>query len=162
MTDRRTSKPTASLWVPVAAIIVVPLVFLGGYTLLVEGSKSEVSGTLRLGDETLAVDRCESGVLGKNAPATRPRWHGVDLFAASDPARRVRLIDDPEKGELVTLRRGDEVPVTVDRTTCARFEIQLKETGAVVFDHHGLEGSVDLACPAITGKLSFASCYDGS
>ena len=108
MTDRRTSKPTASLWVPVAAIIVVPLVFLGGYTLLVEGSKSEVSGTLRLGDETLAVDRCESGVLGKNAPATRPRWHGVDLFAASDPARRVRLIDDPEKGELVTLRRDEE------------------------------------------------------
>lgn len=162
MPDHRRPKSTASLWVPVVAIIVVPLVFLGGYTLLVEGSKSEVSGTLRLGEETLQVDRCESGVLGKDASASRARWRGVDLFAAADPARRVRLIDDAEKGELVTLRRGDAAPVTIDRNTCARFEIQLRETGAVVFDHHGMEGSVDLDCPAIVGKLAFASCYDGS
>lgn len=162
MTDARKPKPSASLWVPVVAIIVVPLVFLAGYTLLAEGSKSEVNGTLRIGQETMQVDRCESGVLSKDAAPTRPRFHGVDLFASSNTARRVRLIDDAEKGKVVTLRRGDDPPVTVDRSSCTRFDVQLQESGAMVFDHHGMEGSVDLDCPAIVGKLAFASCYDGS
>lgn len=156
------SKPASAPWVPVVAIIVVPLAFLGGYMLLTEGSKSEVSGTLRLGEETIPIDRCESGVLGKDAPPTRPRWHGVDLFSASEPGQRVRLIDDPEKGKLLTIRRGDDPPVTVDRATCTRHAIELRETGVMLFDHHGMEGSIDLDCPTIAGKLSFASCHDGT
>jgi hypothetical protein len=147
----------------VAGAFIVPAVFIGGYTLLRQGSKSTVSGTIQLGEEPpTSPNRCESGVLSKDAPPTRAQWHGVDLFDAAHPARRVRVIDDPEKGGIVTLRDGDAAPIVVNRDACKKFAIQIRDTGHMIFDHYGLEGAIDLDCSELVAAVKFESCYDGS
>jgi hypothetical protein len=155
--------PTKKLVTMVAGMILVPVIFLGGYALLQEGSKSTVTGTITLGEgEAMSPDRCESGVLSKDAPATRAQWHGVDLFEAARPTRRVRLIDDPEKGKIVTVRFGEDAPIVIDRASCTQFAFEVRETGQMIFDHYGLEGTIDVVCPGLTVKAKFASCYDGT
>jgi hypothetical protein len=146
----------------VVAMLAVPLLFVGGYSLLKHESKSVVSGSIRLGEDALTPNRCESGVLSEDAPRTRAQWHGVDLFAATEPKRRVRVIDDPEKGKVVTLRHGDDEPVVVRRDGCKTYEVKLEETGSMILDHYGLEGALRLDCAEIVADVKFESCYDGS
>jgi hypothetical protein len=155
--------PPKKLAVMAIGMIIVPTIFVGGYMALKASSKSEVSGSIQLGKEApFAPDRCESGILSEDAPRSRPQFHGVDLFEATHPKRRVRVFDDPEKGEIVTLRTGGAAPVVVDRPACKVFEIQLKESGAMILDHYGLEGTLKLDCAEIEADVQFASCYDGS
>jgi hypothetical protein len=152
------------LAVMAAGMVVAPLLFFGGYMALKAGSKSEVSGSIQLGEEKaqLAPNRCESGTLSEDAPRSRAQFHGVDLFDAAEPERRVRLIEDPEKGKRVIVRNGEAAPVVVNRDGCGKFEIKLEETGAMILDHYGFEGTLELECPEIVADVTFASCYDGS
>ena len=141
---------------------VVPLVLFGGYMALRNSSKSAAAGTIELAEEAIAVDRCGSGLLDEDAPRSAVQFHGVDLFAAAHPNTRVRVLEDPSRGTLVSIRRGDAAPVEVDRAACEIFEVTLHETGAMILDHWGLEGSLRLACPDVSADVTFSSCYDGS
>jgi len=144
-------------------MLIVPVLVIGGYMLLKRGSKSEVSGSIQLGKATpFEPNRCESGVLSEDAPRSRAQFHGVDIFQSEKPKRRVRVFEDPEKGEVVTLRTDGEAPVVVDRKACSKFEVQLKETGSMILDHYGLEGALVLDCAEVVADVKFASCYDGS
>jgi len=118
---------------------------------------------MRVGaDEAITPDRCESGILSEDAPRTRVQFHGVDLFASRSPELRVRALEDEVQGLRVIVRREGSAPVEVDRAACQTFDVQLHETGAMILDHYGLQGSLRLDCPDITADVHFASCYDGT
>ncbi|MCB9677731.1 MAG: hypothetical protein H6737_21675 [Alphaproteobacteria bacterium] len=150
----------AHVMLPVV-MLVVPLLLLGGYVFLSDRAKSEVHGTIRVGDTTFAPDRCASGVLSEDAPRSQPQFHGVDLFARAHPSRRLRVFQDPAQGDVVALRDGDAAPVVVDRAACERFEVRITALDEMLFDHWGLGGSVDLACPEVEAKVAFSRCFGG-
>lgn len=142
------------------AIVAIALTGAGSlFFYLRSASTSDVSGSLTIDEAPFAPRRCRSGKIEEDGPRDRPRFHGVDLLAAGD--RAVRVLEDPAEGTTVLVVDPGEAPRQIDRGACERFEVQVRETGTLIMEVWGMEGSVDLACPDVHGQVRFESCYGG-
>lgn len=124
-------------------------------------SKSEVSGALTIDGEGFSPLHCRSGRLGEHAPRDQLRFQGVDLIGPSQNARSLRVLDDPAEGTSVLVIDPGEPPRPIDRAACDTFEVELGDTGEMIMDVWGMEGSIELDCPDVSGQVSFAQCYGG-
>lgn len=122
-------------------------------------STSMVSGSLTLGAETFTPAHCSSGRVEDDGPRELARFDGVDLLGSG--GRVVRVIDDPASGVGVIVRDEGAAPRPIDRSGCARFDVQLRETGQAIMEVWGMEGSLDLDCPDARGQVRFERCYAG-
>lgn len=124
-------------------------------------STSAVAGTLTIDDVEFAPRHCRSGKLGETPPPNTPRFDGVDLFVSTSAGRVVRIVEDPTAGTSVLVMDPGEAPRPVDRSSCGRFEVDLEDTDALIMEFWGIEGSLDLDCPTVSGQLTFEGCYGG-
>jgi len=124
-------------------------------------STSVVTGTLTVDGTEFAPRHCRSGKLGESPPPDTPRFDGVDLFVTAGSGRSVRIIEDPTAGTMVLVVEPGEAPRPVDRSACDRFEVDVRDSGALIMEFWGMDGSVDLDCPTVSGQMSFENCYGG-
>ncbi len=159
--EDETKIPSRNSWI--GPTIVAVVLILGGmlFFYLRSASKSEVSGSLAVDGASFKPLRCRSGKLGEDAPKDRPEFHGIDLLRASDRGPSVRVLEDPTAGMRVLLMKPGAEHRLVERAACKRFEVKLRKTGSLIMDVWGMEGSVDLDCPDVKGKVTFTSCYGG-
>ncbi len=153
--------PSRNSWI--GPVIVAVVLILGGtlFFYLRSASTSEVSGSLTVDGAPFKPVRCRSGKLGEDGPKDRPKFHGIDLLTSSERGRGVRVLEDPNAGTRVLLMKPRAEHRTLDRAKCKRFEVELRETGSLIMEVWGMEGSVDLDCPTVKGRVVFASCYGG-
>lgn len=147
--------------VAVGLIVVALALAAGGglFLYLRSASTSEVSGSLTIGDATFEPRTCRSGKLGENPPRDRLRFHGVELLSPS--GQSLRVVDDPASGPSVLILDPGAAPRALDRDACARFEVSLRETGELIMEVWGMEGTLDLDCPDARGQVRFLRCYSG-
>ena len=101
-----------------------------------------------------------SGKMGKDGPRDRPEFRGVELLDdATD--RAVRVVEDPVIGTAVLIVEPGSSPQPVERAKCQRFDVTLRETGQLIMDVWGMEGSLDIDCPNMRGSVRFEQCYAG-
>ncbi|MCB9592273.1 MAG: hypothetical protein H6719_06045 [Sandaracinaceae bacterium] len=158
MADTKVEGSKALIGLAVVAVVVG--LGLGLFVYLSSASESEVSGSLTIDGEAFEPAHCRSGELGEDAPRDRPEFHGVDLLTSSS-GRTVRVLEDATEGPRVLVIDPGSAPRPIDRAACERFEVELRETGTLIMDVWGMEGSVDLDCPAVQGNVRFDSCYGG-
>jgi hypothetical protein len=158
--DATTAPPKRSnvrFLIPVAVLGAGAALFFG----LRGAAKSEVVGSISVGGETWQPDRCQSGKLGETPPAGRTRFDGVDLYSAAAPQRRVRVLEDPTEGKVVALRDGGPKPTVLDPSQCSTYSVELTDTGTLIMETWGIEGSIELDCPELQASVQFSSCYNG-
>lgn len=142
------------------AVVAVALSAGGGLFLMLRArATSEVTGELTVDGSRFAPQRCRSGKLGDDPPPNHLRFDGVDLFAPD--GRTVRVIDDPMAGASVLVIDPGAAPRPVDRAACERFDVQLRDTGELIMEVWGMEGSIALACPDVRGEVRFERCFGG-
>jgi hypothetical protein len=141
----------------VAAVVVAGAIAIVLH--LSSASKSEVSGSLTIDEGTFQPTVCRSGKIEEDGPHDRPRFYGVDLLGGG--GRSVRVLEDPTEGQSVVVIDSGQAPRPVDRSQCARFDVQLRETGELIMEVWGIGGSIDLDCPDVSGQVRFESCYSG-
>lgn len=154
-----TQKKGTSPLVGLAVVAVIAGIGVAIAVHLHTASKSRVSGTLTIDGAPFSPTRCRSGKGRDTRSSDRLRFDGVDLLAASGPV--VRLMNDPAQGRVVLIVPAGGDPERVDRAACGRYDLQLRETGEAIFSVWGMEGSVELDCPRVTGSVQFGSCFDG-
>jgi hypothetical protein len=125
---------------------------------VVTSGATAISGELtacggRLGAWTLTPDRCEAGA--------HYGFFGVDLFEAGHPRRRVRLIKDVVNGTTAVVLdpRLGEAGVRLDAGACETFVLTARQTDSRRDGISGVAGEVELACPALRGRVAFEGCY---
>ena len=142
-------------------LAVVGAIAIGIVVHLASESKSEVTGELSVGEDGFTPAHCRSGLLGEQSTHGGLRFRGIDLIAVGT-TRVVRVMQDPAEGyRVLVIDEEGAAPQPVDREACERFEVELGETDELINERWGMEGSVDLACPDVSGQVTFAHCYGG-
>lgn len=148
---------------PLMGLAIVGIVVIAGFAFfmfLKARSTSNVSGALTIGQQALETHRCRSGKMGKDGPRDRPEFRGVELLDdATD--RAVRVVEDPVNGTAVLVVEPGSPPQPVERAKCQRFDVTLRETGELIMEVWGMEGSLDIDCPKMRGSVRFERCYGG-
>lgn len=121
----------------------------------VAGCKSSVTGSFELdsswGGGTFTPDGCQSGEVHG--------FHGVDLYATSDP-RRLRLVQEPTGEARLVLFTSGQKPQALTDADCTDFRIGVRRTGTRINHVESYEGAASFTCPQLKGAVEFKRCAD--
>jgi len=162
MTDLSEPRPRNAIlmWVGILGAALCAMAI--GFYALDRMSTPDIRGELLVrshgGVFTLRPNSCSSLLRGDDSRHTGPGQAGVDLFDAEVPERRVRIIEDPALGMVVTVHSPKGM-TPVPRSACERFDVSLKRTGKQIYGVWGLEGSAAFQCDDLQGEVVFSSCY---
>jgi hypothetical protein len=137
-----------------AFALIIPL-FVGGVLFaFFSMAESELAGELRgsgeLGSFSFAPTDCSSG--------QREGFGGVSLTAEGSETI-VRVVNDPIKGQLLVVARPGTKNHVIDGSACSRFSLRAARTDTNINDIWVVEGGLDIACPELSGQLTFDGCW---
>ena len=131
-----------------------------GFYVLNGTSTPEIAGELLVrtngGVFTLRPNTCHS--FNRDEGASGLTQFGVTLLDDEVPERSVWFVEDPALGTVVTVHTSRGM-TPVMRSECDRLDVTLRETGTMIYDVWGMEGSADLHCKVLQGEVSFKNCY---
>jgi len=144
-TGGKTAMPA---WLPLLLIV-------GGVGVFFFTSRSEVDGSVRLGDGPMATaiapDDCRSGV---------PRgFFGVELTSEGAPGTVVRVVRDPTRGALVAVERNGGVPEVFGPDACSTLDLRVEQTSTSINDVWVLRGSARAVCAGLEAHVTFDGCH---
>ena len=144
-----------------SGILLAALVTMAaGFYVLDGTSTTEITGELLVrtngGVFTLRPNTCRS--LNHDGGTGDARRFGVALYDQEVPERVVWLVEDPALGMVVTAHTARGM-TPVKRSECERLHVTLRETGKMIYDVWGMEGSADLRCAVVQGTVTFSNCY---
>jgi hypothetical protein len=124
----------------------------GAYSPSAEAAASQPSGSFRatggkLGTWEMPVTGCRSG--------EKYGFSGVMLFDKADKSRHIRVIQNGRGKPQIFVQLEGHDPVEI---TCKTANVKIEQTGTSLNFHDELRGSVELACPNLSGGATFPSC----
>lgn len=133
----------------------VPLAVVGGVLLFGAAITSSAEGSLQITTDevstTFVPDGCRAGsVRGFN---------GAELTSSEAPGVVVRVIRDPLRGSLIAVERAGGAPDVFDGERCTRLDIHVQQSDTNINDVWAMEGSADVACEGLQGRVSFSTCH---
>lgn len=140
-----------------ALALIVPVTIAGALVMFFAMGASEVQGSLvakgDTGTWTLTPDDCSSGQLSG--------FFGVELTSSAEPGKVVRLTRDPVRGNMLIVdEAGASRPkLVLDAAACERLNITVNRTSTSINDVWVVEGQASIACPGLTGDLTFSGCH---
>lgn len=132
----------------------IPIIIVGAIALFFFISASSLEGQLTAGEAlggwTFTPDDCRSGQLHG--------FRGVELMSSKDAGRRVRVIRDPVRGELVVVEQSGKI-TKLTAENCRGFQMGVRQTSTNINDVWVMEGRLSLDCDALSGEVQFAGCH---
>jgi hypothetical protein len=138
-----------------ALALIIPALIAGAIALIVMATSTEISGRLQAsgsaGSWVFEPDDCTSG--------EREGFGGVVLTASALPARLVRIVQDPVRGNLVVLASQGQPNRVMDDKSCRRFDVQVQRTDTRINKIWAVDGRVAIECDELAGSVVFETCH---
>ena len=138
-----------------ALALVIPAFIVATVGLFLFATSAEVSGRLQaggvLGSWVFEPDECNSG--------QHEGFGGVTLGVSSEPGRKVRIVRDPVRGNLVVIAEPGKPNHVISSESCPRLVVNVRRGNTNINDVWTQDGNASLECAELTGSVKFAGCH---